>query len=76
MPRIFRFNLSQPKTCPRCLKETEKIFVLAESHPKATRNLGKGYFLCGECLADILAESRFLVRSSKRIKFRELINKA
>ena len=75
MPRVFKFELSQSKPCPRCGVETSKLFVLSESSTKAIKNLSKGYFLCGECLAEILAEKRFLVRTPHRIKFREFLNK-
>ncbi len=72
MPRVFVFELSEEKPCPKCRKRVSKVFVLAASYPRAVRNLNRINYLCGLCLAQELAESKAQVRFPK---YKKLISK-
>ena len=74
MPRVFNFSFSEERTCPSCKNKTSEIFVLAESYPRAVRKLGRVDYLCGVCLAKLLATSKASIRFPSR--FRNILKKS
>ena len=61
--RVFRFP--KETKCEECGWETTIVYVLAENEKDAKERFEEGDYVCGECMADTIAGSGFLILEGK-----------
>jgi hypothetical protein len=62
--KLFEFKAEEPfgryeVVCDGCGWKTRKIYVMAKTREEALELAKRGVFLCGECMAELIAEKQY-----------------